>query len=444
MKKLTSYLALSMFAITACSEIPRLPGLIPSSEGSSTSSHVESGNLQMGSIRVKFKWPEGGQTIAAIPSNTYQFVVSISGPGIAPAITETITRTDNITTKAIAVPVGTDRVVSIAAKDSAGTTLASGFKSGITITAGQYTPVNITLSVVQEAPKPRWSRVYASTVGITDLYFPNQNLFWITEGKNIKHSADGGASWVTQFAGTQDLNTINFVGNVGWAGGNNGTLLKTTDGGNSWRIINWSGAGTRTISMIRFNTSTEGVMTYDGSLYMTSDGGESWTSLGISSGNMSDFYNGRTLVNSYYSYQPAYLYESGGLTRVYSAALWYSSWPSSSEVWAMGNGNVVRSKDAGNTWSSITKLNLVTEIKTIGRGLPSFVSASEGVIFENESNYNNSHYVTSDGGLTWRVGTMQGIPSGATLYRIRLDSLTNGTGFIRASNQDCIYKLRLQ
>ena len=50
-------------------------------------------------------------------------------------------------------------------------------------------------------------------------------------------TSDGGASWTRQYAGTADLDQVDFIdGQHGWAAGG-GSLLRTTDGGASWTAL---------------------------------------------------------------------------------------------------------------------------------------------------------------------------------------------------------------
>lgn len=87
------------------------------------------------------------------------------------------------------------------------------------------------------------------------------------------------------------LQTIDFPSNqVGYIGGADSTLLKSTDGGQSWQVINPSGInwflGGSDIQKIRFVTEQIGFMTVGpyGGTYKTTDGGNTWTALSLSNG----------------------------------------------------------------------------------------------------------------------------------------------------------------
>lgn len=100
-------------------------------------------------------------------------------------------------------------------------------------------------------------------------------------------------TWYEIPSGTDTtLNTISFGSNmVGYIGGNDSLLLKTTDGGLTWNSVNYSGVtflpGGERIINLNFLNETTGYMTvgpYTGT-YRTTDGGQTWTQVNLP-GNM--------------------------------------------------------------------------------------------------------------------------------------------------------------
>jgi photosystem II stability/assembly factor-like uncharacterized protein len=100
-------------------------------------------------------------------------------------------------------------------------------------------------------------------------------------------------TWNQISSGTQKkLNTIDFPSSsVGYIGGNDSLLLKTTDGGVTWQKLNFSGItflpGGEHIINMQFVNDTVGFITvgpYSGS-YKTVNGGLTWTALPLP-GNM--------------------------------------------------------------------------------------------------------------------------------------------------------------
>jgi photosystem II stability/assembly factor-like uncharacterized protein len=70
------------------------------------------------------------------------------------------------------------------------------------------------------------------------------------------------------------------VGNDVWAGGNNGALFHSVDGGEHWAQVVLSADGhpeTGAVASIHFDTVSQGsVRTETGSTWTTSDRGQSW------------------------------------------------------------------------------------------------------------------------------------------------------------------------
>ncbi|MGV3630016.1 MAG: T9SS type A sorting domain-containing protein [Bacteroidota bacterium] len=100
-------------------------------------------------------------------------------------------------------------------------------------------------------------------------------------------SASAQDEWFEIPSGTdKKLNTISFPSSmVGYIGGNDSLLLKTSDGGRTWSEMNYSGVtfypGGEHILNLQFVSETVGFMTvgpYSGN-YKTTDGGMTWETL---------------------------------------------------------------------------------------------------------------------------------------------------------------------
>ncbi|HIK01840.1 TPA: hypothetical protein H1008_01880, partial [archaeon] len=96
----------------------------------------------------------------------------------------------------------------------------------------------------------------------------------------ILKSTDGGDSWEEQDSGTTErLNTVYFTSiDIGFAAGLGGTLLKTTDGGDEWEqtSVNCGSIDPCYINDIHFPTSRVGYAAGWETYLKTSNGGNNW------------------------------------------------------------------------------------------------------------------------------------------------------------------------
>jgi len=115
-----------------------------------------------------------------------------------------------------------------------------------------------------------------TTANLNSVYFPVLNTGYIAGGNGtILKTTDGGASWIPKISGTiSSLYSVYFLNaNTGFAVGDN-VILKTTDGGNTWssRSTNFS---LKSIYMVNSNLGFAAGT--GGSILRTTNGGESWT-----------------------------------------------------------------------------------------------------------------------------------------------------------------------
>jgi photosystem II stability/assembly factor-like uncharacterized protein len=101
-------------------------------------------------------------------------------------------------------------------------------------------------------------------------------------------------AWQNQTSGTSnDLHDVQFIDSqTGWIAGDNGTILKTTNGGTTWSPLT-SGLSQDLYAVFFINSSTGWVTGDGGKILKSTDGGSSWTpqSLGITtSGLLHDVY----------------------------------------------------------------------------------------------------------------------------------------------------------
>lgn len=180
------------------------------------------------------------------------------------------------------------------------------------------------------------------------------------------------AQWIPQNSSTNQRLLTNFFldENKGWAGGNEGCIIRTTDGGNSW--VYYSIGTKYTVHSIYFVDSLKGwaaLYSYNpdraGHIMNTTDGGASW--------NLQTTVDGFTLHNVFF------IDEYFG--------------------WAIGSSGIfLRTVDGGNNW----EFNLVSDQWNWALY---FVSPNIGWIGDGYSGYIQK---TTNGGYSWQ---MKSIPT---------------------------------
>ena len=140
-----------------------------------------------------------------------------------------------------------------------------------------------------------------------NFYFLNRRIGWSVFGSSIYYTANGGELWVSQNSNTNNfLWDISFVDSTtGWAVGDGGTILNTSNGGTPVEFISFQGAQIKDNITLTWITSTEknnmgfGIERkfLGNSIKIVSMKDTSWTSIGFIEGN------GTTTENHLYSYK---------------------------------------------------------------------------------------------------------------------------------------------
>lgn len=256
----------------------------------------------------------------------------------------------------------------------------------------------------------RWNKVIGGDpadagTALTSVWFSSASQ-GIAVGNNgsIMKTSDGGSTWSrlapapnTAFSGSK----LQFrSATTGWLlSSNEGRIYKTQDGGATW-------SAPLTISLYgvtdyHFIDDTQGwAIAPGGSVYRSTDGGQSWSAqsaISFSATAMRFVDTQRGLAVG--PYGVIALTQDGGLSwraraSGVSAGLNKVVWADASTAWAVGDsGTVIKSSDAGLSWAAVPvpTTNSLLDIQ--------FIDANHGWIVGG----NGTVITTADGGKNWRL-----------------------------------------
>ncbi|MFU8843309.1 MAG: YCF48-related protein [Bacteroidales bacterium] len=265
-----------------------------------------------------------------------------------------------------------------------------------------------------QSPEFFWSNPRPQGNDLKSTYFINNTTGWcVGNAGTLLKTTDGGNSWTTIFTGTgKTLYDICLIDDIGWiVGGNYGSLenpggiiLKSTNGGQNWIIY-----ATDTLSIlnkIQHSDNCAWIIGKEGSVYKSNKGSD-WNkqSFPIFSDLLDlHFINDSTGWITSIDNQIHFTNDGGGIWQNqesnYLGALYSIYFMSESQGWISTDGigctgGILRTLDGGLNWNYISYNN------AIGTGLDIYfcspnhgfnvgLKGSNGVVLE-----------TFDGGLTW-------------------------------------------
>lgn len=258
----------------------------------------------------------------------------------------------------------------------------------------------ISISIVKA--QSDWSK---QTSGVTqDLYgifFIDANNGWaVGDAGTIIHTTNGGSSWEKQTSGSlEDFSAVVFFDvNSGWVTGSNGIILHTTNGGTNWvSQANPLSGKSSTIKGLSFVDANIGWASTIFTILHTTDGGTNWTVQVDSVGPCGDL-SFSDANNGFVSGLDGMLWHTtnGGTTWIEKASgirnmLMAISNPVTNRCCTVGDAGHIFTTTDGINWvkqSSGTN-NLLIEVD--------FADANNGWAV----GVNNTILHTADGGTTW-------------------------------------------
>lgn len=266
---------------------------------------------------------------------------------------------------------------------------------------------------------------------IKDIAFADSLTGWIVCNKGLIYkTTDGTKTWEEQNSGvTTDFAKVFFIDSVtGWAATINGIVVKTTDGGKTWTSYNFAKAAPSIIFSlcykVKFTNPTTGFIIAGKSLRIyllkTTDGGENWKVRDSLFSTTTRYWydldfdgNNGVLIGDKKDIQK--YSTDGGDTWKFSTAIndnffyWlkYVKFLSPTEVIAIGEGNefngvilpVYKSTDRGINWvkkDSSFKNTVYDRVK-----YAYFKNSLEGIGVGSDGFSKAFMVKTSDGGVTW-------------------------------------------
>ena len=280
-----------------------------------------------------------------------------------------------------------------------------------------------------------WSVLDSRTsAALSAVDFPLDATTGYVVGQNgtILKTTDAGTSWKKQRAGTREhLHDVAFVNDaVGYVVGTNGTLLKTLDGGKKWSALN---AGTtQHLQTVTFpvGADTGYIGGANQTLLKTTDGGQTWVAQTIAEGWVRDLAFPQDTTTGYASTvygTVGHIYKTtdGGQTwtRVfvlYDAFLDSMSFPVDDQVGYVANHDtytqhgIWHTTDGGTTWDLVTTgLTSVPVAVDFTDTQTGFAVGFAGALLK-----------TTDGGATWSEGSL-----GMSTSLVDVQFLTTSTGY---------------
>ncbi len=306
-----------------------------------------------------------------------------------------------------------------------------------------------------------WQNPLPQGNNLMDIQHINDiNGFACGENGTFIKTMNGGAVWlVLPFPETFNLVGMNFLtSTIGWVRGkkgNNVKLYKTTDSGDSWTEQFSSQA--QYISSFFINESL-GWLSSDGNLFQSTDGGTSWiqkhTLDPITDITFIDSMNGWAATNNYKIYYTS----DGGVTWQFSSVssplIWKLKFFNNSIGWLVNNNNngpnissasIWKTTDCGLTWQQQFEYSgwgyqyFFTDLDFINESIGLVVSPP-GKIFKTSNGGSNWDEVSNAENLFALTTLNESIMWGCGLYGVQYFSANGGFSWQKNYQGELIYE----
>ena len=210
----------------------------------------------------------------------------------------------------------------------------------------------------------------------------------------IVRTTDGGLTWdklATDVPGDEEITDVEFASpTCGWATGVANAILRTTNGGTTWSSQSWLGSiyPPKLLAVSAVDASHAWIGAYETSNWMnwntyqsvllgTSDGKTWWSPSGVVVGDYGHGITGLDFVDV-------------------------------SHGWAVADNAVTSSSDGGRTWTPLLFIDVASSFGDV-----SFADAQNGWVVGEDSSYEGFVMHTSDGGQSWYRQAEDEIAAGA-------------------------------
>jgi photosystem II stability/assembly factor-like uncharacterized protein len=241
---------------------------------------------------------------------------------------------------------------------------------------------------------------YSNDAGFYDIEVLNDQVAWVSGYDYILKTEDGGIAWGIKYnGGSKALSAVNEQ--VIWAtgsGGGTNTVMKSTNGGETWNTYNTGINITYREDIYAVNDQVAWVVGTDGSIIKTTNGGVTWTRQ--NSGTTEIIFSVSALND-----QVAWAVGTGGiiLKTINGGATWTHQNSGTTKkltgiaivnqqvVWVVGAGTILKTTNGGTSWSSQNAgtSSLLCEVSALDENKALAVG------------YGNTVRYTSDGGVNW-------------------------------------------